>query len=666
MSVSELAVDEESVNQRVGGNLVSQHRRGHKINLIMNKVPSCLVVANCFPSILWLLDLSSVFSEVYVYLFNDKCCEEIVKFLWKDRITILCKEEDAIDKITDFSICKIGVGDVDVLWKLWEKTNVLQLQNTLLVCKYNRLRKQQFHNMRVRWVRFNHADLGGLTSLRWLIGVPRSLFHESLKSSISNLGLNRNFLSIIDEGILGEVCEPSRSSGTALVNLRSFKHDEKLCVPSYRSRTGWVLRSLSFKERALILDVKENTIKIIANSAECSKLKKIIEQGDLVPGKILQIAVTWMLQLWGSPSIHDYKPSRPVENISNITEDVAVILSEADKDYLSFEKRYLYGYGQKAAKNDYEKVPIELWDRFILRNKFPWLKYDTRVTRALDILRTRVAFRYYLFRLRRSLFEYLRVEYGTEWWMLHQRESKNNKRKRDGKRVKSNREASTFQKDVEVGRDALSRAANSSWWEWTHGSSCYFWRFPKCLQAHIRDGYPIHIESALPRYRQRQTFRLTDVGLHQLRKKVEKVVDRGYLEEGYVGSLINYFAVPKGEGDIRVVYDGTKCGLNQCVWAPNFFLPSVDSLLMKVSEKTWFSDMDLGEMFLNFYLDRRIRPFAGVDITNFKESKSKAWLRWNRTLMGFRSSPYIACKIYAMQIFFILSVNYSTIQVEGM
>ena len=64
-----------------------------------------------------------------------------------------------------------------------------------------------------------------------------------------------------------------------------------------------------------------------------------------------------------------------------------------------------------------------------------------------------------------------------------------------------------------------------------------------------------------------------------LKLKIKKVTRKGYLEEGYVRSLIHFFAVPKGGNDIRVVYDDTKCGLNKIVWATNFHLPMVDSLL---------------------------------------------------------------------------------------
>ena len=35
-------------------------------------------------------------------------------------------------------------------------------------------------------------------------------------------------------------------------------------------------------------------------------------------------------------------------------------------------------------------------------------------------------------------------------------------------------------------------------------------------------------------------------------------------------SLVKYFAVPKEEPDILIVYDATANKLNKCVWAPSF------------------------------------------------------------------------------------------------
>ena len=48
--------------------------------------------------------------------------------------------------------------------------------------------------------------------------------------------------------------------------------------------------------------------------------------------------------------------------------------------------------------------------------------------------------------------------------------------------------------------------------------------------------------------------------------KIESMCRRFYLESsGHVSNSLNYFAVPKGDADIRVVFDGTSSGLNDVV-----------------------------------------------------------------------------------------------------
>jgi len=88
-----------------------------------------------------------------------------------------------------------------------------------------------------------------------------------------------------------------------------------------------------------------------------------------------------------------------------------------------------------------------------------------------------------------------------------------------------------------------------------------------------------------------------------------------------VKSLTSFFAVPKAGTGIRVVYDATQCGLNDALWAPNFFLPMVDSILRNACRSTWFGDINLGGMFLNYALDLDIRQYAGVDITKLEAEK---------------------------------------------
>jgi hypothetical protein len=56
--------------------------------------------------------------------------------------------------------------------------------------------------------------------------------------------------------------------------------------------------------------------------------------------------------------------------------------------------------------------------------------------------------------------------------------------------------------------------------------------------------------------------------------KLDKVIDRGYISPGFVANQTSYFAVPKEEHDICLVYDGTDSGLNDALWLVSIFLAS--------------------------------------------------------------------------------------------
>ena len=75
------------------------------------------------------------------------------------------------------------------------------------------------------------------------------------------------------------------------------------------------------------------------------------------------------------------------------------------------------------------------------------------------------------------------------------------------------------------------------------------------------------------------------------------------MEDGYVQRLTRYFVVPKGDDNIRVVYYASHCGLNDKLWAPDFILPTIDSVLRSVDSGCWFGDANVGEMFLNYMLN---------------------------------------------------------------
>ena len=126
------------------------------------------------------------------------------------------------------------------------------------------------------------------------------------------------------------------------------------------------------------------------------------------------------------------------------------------------------------------------------------------------------------------------------------------------------------------------------------------------------------------------------------------VRERGYIRKGFVKSLIRYFAVPKGESDIRMMYDGTSSGFNRWAWAPSFGMPTIESILRSVEGRTWLGDIDIGEMFLNFPLDPKLQLYCGVDLSPYFEKdlkgKDRIWERWTRCLMGAKASPYQAIK----------------------
>jgi hypothetical protein len=76
-----------------------------------------------------------------------------------------------------------------------------------------------------------------------------------------------------------------------------------------------------------------------------------------------------------------------------------------------------------------------------------------------------------------------------------------------------------------------------------------------------------------------------------------------------------YFAVPEGDADICVVFDGTLCGLNESLWSPNFFLPTSKNAAEMLSYSLCMTDVNFGEFFHNFFSDKRVRKHSSVDTT---------------------------------------------------
>ena len=201
--------------------------------------------------------------------------------------------------------------------------------------------------------------------------------------------------------------------------------------------------------------------------------------------------------------------------------------------------------------------------------------------------------------------------------------------------------------DVVKGLAVIGQILRSTWWEWTSGSSLIFWRWNGRDQIRAaRDGMSIHVQGPFNRLKSKP-IRFESSTRILLAEKIHSMRDRSYLENGQVLSLLHFFAVPKGDSDIRVVYDGTFSGLNDNLWSPNFFLPTARHAGELLNYHSWMSDMDFGEFFHNFHMDEKIRKHSGIEVGCLSQHpRAGKPLRWARLFMGMKPSPYISVRHY--------------------
>jgi hypothetical protein len=200
--------------------------------------------------------------------------------------------------------------------------------------------------------------------------------------------------------------------------------------------------------------------------------------------------------------------------------------------------------------------------------------------------------------------------------------------------------------DLVPGIDAIARAANATWFEWEDSSRPFHWRWPEFYLKVIRDGLKVHFISKKPAFKRPQAATGCSKMRSRMKAKLDKVRKRRYIAPGFVSSLTSFFAVPKGNNDIRMVYNASISGLNDSIWVPRFPLPTIQTHLRAVEEGTYMADLDIGEMFLNFILHSDLRALCGVDLTNYGgtvgEFETVAWEVWQRAAMDLKPSPYQA------------------------
>jgi hypothetical protein len=529
---------------------------------------------------------------------------------------------------------------------------------------------------RIQWTHLNHCRVGGITNAHGWFGV-RGLNKIDIPSD-----LHRTLAHVLKYSIRGQPCSssPSGRHYTPTDRLSINLIDQHIVYSTFLSRTGWVQRPLDPVELAMSFELPEY---IPWKSSYVH---------SIVPLQLFRSVIDHVLEQLApvSPAFQKRKVSRGTDVTSNTSDAIP-----EDGVWLPLIHKWLPGtwadvdISERAVKSDNAVVDIRPWHLRIS------LVLPCQ-PRTLDIF-SRLAMRRWRLNIVNSFFIYLKHQYGAQWesHFFSGIQVKSQvvgadhigiKRHHDsvsvpsigstlcengGGSIKFLRGTSTtcvegqlgqcqvdqLLKDVPKGLLVIGQVLQSTWWEWNEGSSLIFWRWNGLEQIQAaRDGMQIFVQSSLPRRdRKLKPPKFSDADRPLVAAKINSMIQKGYLELGKVRTSLHYFAVPKGADDIRIVYDGTACGLNESLWSPNFFLPTARTAELLLSFGSWMADVDFGEFFHNFFMDERIRQHSGVNVkplgpvfgqTVHSYSPGAPQLRWSRLFMGMKPSPYNSVRHY--------------------
>jgi len=489
-------------------------------------------------------------------------------------------------------------------------------------------------------VKLSHAECGGVTTGVWPFFLYRRLSSESFAKP--TLVAGRDLSSVLNTKLEGLPCaKPAVTSDLrreAILIRPNTYHGGGLLpwgasrayvvAPCIFAVNTWVRRRLSGQEMLRSLDVPDQ----LEAELSSAQVKAVCVDPTLIPMKVLLTIVDLIPFATPVANSQDDKRCR-LATASELLVDKEMPLEVLEVPIVgalvaSGAAKPAVDRNANATKSDDAEVPLELWNDHIVPDRDP-----VKIS-ALDVIR-KFALRWWNRNLERGFLEWFRAKYSVsiEPFVYCTPASKSNK---------------LATRDWVAGMDCLRRGRRSSWWEWSAGSRPFFWRWPHEYLSTIRDGMPIWERDTLPRWTVPQRAAPDPDMNEAMTKKLHNARGKGYIIPGTVKSLTSLFSVKKGNDDIRLVYDGTKSGLNKALWAPWFPLPTIEAHLRAVEPGSFMGDIDIGEMFLNFMLHERIQPYAGIDLTPFfpeelcqsPNGRRFLWEHWGRCGMGFCFSPY--------------------------
>jgi hypothetical protein len=580
---------------------------------------SCGVIVKGWPG--WCFAAITRGWKVKLIIVKDNEWEEEIK-VWFPAAKVINWSEVVMGEISSIQV-DVWFTDMDPPRKL----NVW-VTETLFIVTMRRARSVP-QDWKYQAITLMHRNCGGVTTGEWTLYI----YSRSNSPVLSPVGkvAGRDLSTILNTKLEGMPCPKppafkGNDCGVHEVRPKTYHGggllpwgatNAKVVAPCIFSSTGWVRRQLAGSEVLKALDIPDELEGILASK----QIKAICHDTTLLPLKVaIRIIDALPNQHTGLPEPPTMK--RPKLGSSNTpplscseVPDQGAVACAVDRN-------------AKATKSDDAAVPEFLWDRAISPS------LDPAIVASLGVIR-KTAHRWWNRRLEREFFSWFRSEYPLVCIISL---VCNNPHHRNSVRV---------QRDWDAGMDCLRRSRGSNWWEWSDGSRPYYWRWPIEYREIIRDGLPIWELDTLPTWLVPQRGEKVPYMHAAVRAKLIVVRGRRYIIPGTVRSLTFLFAVPKGEHDIRLVYDGTKSGLNRSVWAPWFPLPTIETHLRCVEAGSFMGDIDIGEMFLNFMLHPRMQQYAGVDVTPFfpeelGPDRQLIWEHWGRCGMGFLFSPYQA------------------------
>ena len=517
-----------------------------------------------------------------------------------------------------------------------------------LIITRRRARRAPSHSWSMTTTSIAHTACGGVTDGRWTFYVYSRIPSPHL-TPVETVG-GRDLSTVFDTKVQGIPCPPPTAlvwSEPVVVEIRPNTYhgngilpwDARLSfvvAPCIFSPTNWVRRRVQGSEMLKILDVPDSICEILSSS----QVRTICQDVNLIPTKVLCSLIDSVPNFEKQQTGQGSSSKRLRETVDAevlsppLAQDMGGALEypggadgerTLEERVKEAETRGSSDRNTKATKSDDAEIPTYLWDLAI----FPDI--TERELRALNLLRE-AGIRWW----RRKVFRCFKLWFHNEYteYKLF--------------RCTVGRSNLDAEKSLVAGRECIVRSSGATWWEWRCGSRPFFWRWPKEYRHQIRDGLKLWIKHQLPKWQVPQRHESDALVRGYVRNKLITVRERGYIAIGFIIALTSYFSVPKGDDDIRVVYDGTKSGLNAALWAPWFPLPTIEGHLRAVEAGYYMGDLDIGEMFLNFILDEEIQQYAGVDLTPYfpdelTTRKIKVlWERWTRCAMGFTTSPYQA------------------------